>query len=710
MARRMTHLSGHREGAGKKAGGWPADSLRAGVPRARGLAVTLLAASLASASMAKGAPPAGGARTAAPSVSAPGAAPSPPLAMSIAPRTLVLDGRDVAYEEVRVNWADDSLQAWHPAELDSLRLYLHIPAEFRLVPGSLTLEADTLNVVSMGNPVVADLPMLGRRGRFVIRFSLRPEVDADSGRHVVVGYVRRGEAWMTPSAPGVIDLAPGDGPRETTLIGSIYHDHNHNGRRDPEDEGIAGVGVAIEDGARAVTDDEGRFAFRVFSGTHLVTVDGATLPRGATVIGDPRRLDDASAMDLADLAIPIQSRSKHVVGLGAGGDAEHARTAGKGAAGAKALAPAAMTSPCDALAANPRAAWGGYFDLDSPADRTRFEQLKECRGLPAIAEADAAIVPDAARMPGAPPPASAPTAPPAPAGGAVLLSPHVPDAPPEMPRARAVREARAPRRAMTPEETSPPIALPPSPTPAAPDSTEAARAAASVTLEVGQKMFGLSTDRLTPGYNDMLHTLGALFQQKGIQVGLRPAEEEHRDGPPNEWLEKQRMKAVNTALAEGRKDGLRSPARKGAANEPTPGSMPRATIESMTYAEAKDHARLIITLSGEVPYAEGSSDSSSLLLVLHTAFAPDFHMPEIPEGSMLHRLSLDLSDRNGSLLLISEPGPDVDCRAHTMQKPFRIELDYERKAPAPAGAAGAAADSGAAPGTAGATPAPSASP
>jgi hypothetical protein len=213
------------------------------------------------------------------------------------------------------------------------------------------------------------------------------------------------------------------------------------------------------------------------------------------------------------------------------------------------------------------------------------------------------------------------------------------------------------------------------------------RAKDAVTLEVGQKMFGLSTDRLTPGYNDMLHSLGALFEAKGIQVNLRPSPDEHRDGPPNSWLQKRRLAVAGEAIDEGRREGLKGGAHARGAGGSAAGLAPQALVQSMTYAETKDRARLIVTLSGEVPYAAGASDSSALLLVLHTTLAPDFHMPDIPEGSMLHRVSLDLSDENGSLFLISEPGPGVSCRARTLRKPFRIELLFEKEKPA-AGAGG----------------------
>lgn len=614
---------------------------------------------------------------------------APPLVIRLAPRDLQLAAPGTVYEQVTVEWADAAPAPAHlgstaaeghpsPAAYDGLRLHIHIPDGFRFVPGSMTLESDTLRVVSPGNPVMVDLPPLRRGRAFVLRYAIRARPDAAPGRHVTQAYVLRGERWMTPSVAGIIDLAGPAGPGEESFHGTVFHDHDGDGVRDAGDEGIAGVGLVLEDGTKSVSDEAGRFAFRVFSGTHLVTLDTATLPRGAEVVGDAQRLHDASELGIADLGFAVRSRAKFVEGLARHASFTGSAPGGSGAAGAGGMdgAKARREIPCEELTARRRESWGGYFVVEFPGEKERLARLRECTELAAL-EGAATPAPLASLAPD-----------PAPGGGspAVKAVPVRTGSSQAAPRPQSSGSKPATHTpAIAPANTRQPAGAPrvePGPSfPAHPDSADSAAAAGAVTLEVGQKMFGLSTDRLTPGYEDMLHSLGALFEKEGLEVGLRAAPQERRDGPPNTWLERRRIAVVGEVIENGRKSARGSGSR-GRAGAESKAPAPRSLVQSMTYAEDAGHARLLLTLSDDVPYASGLSRESALLLILHTSLAPDFRMPEIPDHAMLKRVSLDVSDQDGSVLLLCEPSGDLSFRARSFENPFRIELAFEPKLPA----------------------------
>jgi hypothetical protein len=599
---------------------------------------------------------------------APGpAAEAVPLELTIAPRELAIDAGRVVYQEALI--AGRSASPW-----DSLVFYLHLPDDFSLVPGSLELAGDTLGVVATGNPVVAALPALPPGGEMRLRYALRPASPARAGRHVVQAHVTRGSAWFSANAVSGIDLGPGEEPEQETFYGSVYHDRNENGKRDGGEEGVAGIGILLEDGSKTVTDPRGQFAFRVYPGTHLVTLDPGTIPAKAHLVGYANRLHDVSVMALAPIEYGIASRAASIEGIAAhGGFAEP-----RAVLILPETAKAGGASNCEELTRDHREAWGGYFVLGLPDDRARFERLKNCPPMPPVELAEATASREAVAT-GAPPPPEGEAQDGANPAGARPATAHASHASAKKP---ATRPARS--------------------TPIEPPREAPADSAALVTLEVGQKMFGMSSETLSPGFEDMLGTLGALFHQKGLDVTLRPAAEDHRDGPSNGWLEEKRLKIVEDALEEGRKNARAEPEPGGAALPPSASRVPpRALIESMTYAEAEGRARLLVTLSAEVPYASGGippktgspagdagpaagADESALLLVLHTALAPEFRMPEIPEGAVLRRVSLDLTDQNGSLLLVTEPRPGTTCRVRTLRDPFRIEMIFEPKLVLPA--------------------------
>ncbi len=66
------------------------------------------------------------------------------------------------------------------------------------------------------------------------------------------------------------------------IFGKVFVDSNKNRIQDKEEIGVPGVRVWIEDGTYAITDGDGKYSiYGLTARTHIVKVDGQTLPRSA---------------------------------------------------------------------------------------------------------------------------------------------------------------------------------------------------------------------------------------------------------------------------------------------------------------------------------------------------------------------------------------------------------------------------------------------
>ncbi len=82
------------------------------------------------------------------------------------------------------------------------------------------------------------------------------------------------------------------------VAGKIFVDCNHNHVQDPEELGIPGVRLYLENGAYLVSDSEGKYSqCGLTSRSHVLKVDPATLPRGARLTtSSNRNLGDAGSL------------------------------------------------------------------------------------------------------------------------------------------------------------------------------------------------------------------------------------------------------------------------------------------------------------------------------------------------------------------------------------------------------------------------------
>ncbi|MFX8871863.1 hypothetical protein ABTM94_19210, partial [Acinetobacter baumannii] len=70
--------------------------------------------------------------------------------------------------------------------------------------------------------------------------------------------------------------------QEACVLGKIFVDCNNNHIQDPEELGIPGVRLYIEDGTYLISDVEGKYSIcGLTPRTHAIKVDKTTLPFGS---------------------------------------------------------------------------------------------------------------------------------------------------------------------------------------------------------------------------------------------------------------------------------------------------------------------------------------------------------------------------------------------------------------------------------------------
>ncbi len=77
---------------------------------------------------------------------------------------------------------------------------------------------------------------------------------------------------------------------KSIIIGKIYMDCNRNRIQDPEELGIPGVRIYLEDGTYSISDSEGKYTFYgIRPRTHALKIDKTTLPPGSELITQTNR-------------------------------------------------------------------------------------------------------------------------------------------------------------------------------------------------------------------------------------------------------------------------------------------------------------------------------------------------------------------------------------------------------------------------------------
>ena len=165
-----------------------------------------------------------------------------------------------------------------------------LPLGFKFVPGSARLVAGSTSTAiadpsgSPGPALTFTLPQLAANQEVALTYRARVTVNAPLGDGTNTAQAVAG-GLASNRASARVTVLPGILTDKGILFGKVYADCHRNRLQDPEDVGIPGVRIYLEDGTYAVTDSEGKYSiYGVSARTHVLKLDDSTLPRGAEML------------------------------------------------------------------------------------------------------------------------------------------------------------------------------------------------------------------------------------------------------------------------------------------------------------------------------------------------------------------------------------------------------------------------------------------
>ncbi|MDW8258715.1 MAG: hypothetical protein RML32_04680, partial [Gammaproteobacteria bacterium] len=192
------------------------------------------------------------------------------------------------------------------ARLPLVRVEDRLPLGFRYIEGTARARLPGASgVVAIADPAGSPGPRLVftfagglPSGQTIeITYRVRLGVGAQSGDGVNRALASSGVV-SSQTAQARVKVLGGVFTTEACISGKIYLDCNENQIQDPEELGVPGVRLYLEDGTYLIADSEGKYSYCGLKPiTHVLKVDPSTLPKGAYLgttgsrnVGDPDSL------------------------------------------------------------------------------------------------------------------------------------------------------------------------------------------------------------------------------------------------------------------------------------------------------------------------------------------------------------------------------------------------------------------------------------
>jgi uncharacterized repeat protein (TIGR01451 family) len=188
----------------------------------------------------------------------------------------------------------------------------HLPAGFKYIPGSTTIEGAAVTdavagITGVGPQLNFKLGPLAVNQLLTFTYRARAGVGSLQGTGInvvqaVSDTVRSNEARFKVKVTGGVFTS------EACVLGKIFVDCNGNSIQDAEEIGIPGVRLYLEDGTYLVSDVEGKYSYCGLKPmTHMLKVDATTLPRGSRLTTSSNR----NAGDANSLFLDIKNGELH---------------------------------------------------------------------------------------------------------------------------------------------------------------------------------------------------------------------------------------------------------------------------------------------------------------------------------------------------------------------------------------------------------------
>lgn len=198
--------------------------------------------------------------------------------------------------------------------VEPVQVAVTLPPAFRYLPGSAAREGAPIADPQSGSPLVFDVTRVpglvdangngivdpGEAGSVTLRYRAVVGSGATPGTYLSDAIARDlcERCAISNAADVSVEIAPEPVFSLATIIGRVFEDADRDGRQGPDEPGIAGARVALDDGTSALTDRRGLYHFpAVAPGHRLVKLDLHSLPgvAGATS-GESRLLTVTSGL------------------------------------------------------------------------------------------------------------------------------------------------------------------------------------------------------------------------------------------------------------------------------------------------------------------------------------------------------------------------------------------------------------------------------
>jgi uncharacterized repeat protein (TIGR01451 family) len=179
--------------------------------------------------------------------------------------------------------------------LSNVTLADRLPAGFRFIPGTaIVIKAGTNKPLSdplggVGPNLSFAVGSLAASDAIQVTYRVRLGVGSQQGDGINRAQAISGNS-QSNVAQARVKVAGGVFTEDACLVGKIFVDCNGNHLQDPEELGIPGVRMYLEDGTWLVSDTEGKYSFCGLKPiTHVIKVDKRTLPVGSALTSSSNR-------------------------------------------------------------------------------------------------------------------------------------------------------------------------------------------------------------------------------------------------------------------------------------------------------------------------------------------------------------------------------------------------------------------------------------
>ncbi|CAN5397540.1 hypothetical protein BH10PSE17_BH10PSE17_10120 [soil metagenome] len=180
----------------------------------------------------------------------------------------------------------------------------HLPAGFRLIAGTARISRGA-GASQLAEPSGAPGPNLvfaagplGANAEMTLTYRVRVGVGSQQGDGINRAHARVSASGDCRAAPSScsnesrwkVRVTGGVFTSEACVAGKIFVDCNGNQIQDPEELGIPGVRLYLQNGTYLISDSEGKYSYcGLDPKLHVLKVDPSTLPRGSRLVTSSNR-------------------------------------------------------------------------------------------------------------------------------------------------------------------------------------------------------------------------------------------------------------------------------------------------------------------------------------------------------------------------------------------------------------------------------------